>query len=71
MAIAFKWMSVTKARVSQVSSKIFNGSGSRDLLQWGGGSPKIVGMHLVQSFYGGYDPVQYHLRTKASHKFYL
>ena len=31
MTFMFKWMSVTKAQVSQMSSEILNGSGSRDL----------------------------------------
>ena len=31
MTFMFKWMSVTKAQVSQISSEILNGSGSRDL----------------------------------------
>ena len=47
-------MSVTKARVSQISSENFNGSGSRDLQQdcseilrdgreWGGGGGDVGG----------------------------
>ena len=32
---------------------------------------KNWGMHLVPSIYWCYDPVQYYLRTKVSHKFYL
>ena len=80
-----QWMSVTKAWVSKISSEYFNGSGSRDLQQdrseilrdgkegrWGGHRrSKKWGMHLVASIYWCYDPVQYYLRTKKSHKFYL
>ena len=33
MTFTFQWMSITKARVSQISSEYFNGSGSRDLQQ--------------------------------------
>ena len=85
MSFTFQWMSVTKARVSQISSEYFNGIGSRDLQQnrseilrdgregrWGGRRrSKNLGMHLVPSIYWCYDPVQYYLRTKVSHKFYL
>ena len=85
MSFTFQWMSVTKARVSQISSEYFNGIGSRDLQQnrseilrdgregrWGGRRrSKNLGMHLVPRIYWCYDPVQYYLRTKVSHKFYL
>ena len=33
MTFTFQWISVTKARVSQISSENFNRSGSRDLQQ--------------------------------------
>ena len=33
MIFTFQWMSVAKARVSQISSENFNESGSRDLQQ--------------------------------------
>ena len=86
MTFTFQWMSVTKACVSQISSENFNGIGSRDLQQdrsevlmngkeggWEGGRrrSKNWGMDLVPSVYWCYDPVQYYLRTKVSHKFYL
>ena len=78
MAIAFQWMSVTKARVPQNLSEIFNGSGWRDLQQDRskilgnrGENPETGGMHQVPNCYEGYGPVQYHLRTKTSHECYL
>ena len=85
MTFTFQWMSVAKAGASQISSEYFNGSGSRDLQQdrseilrdgkegrWGGHrSSKNWGLHLVPSIYWCYDPVQYYLRTKVSHKFDL
>ena len=60
-------MSVTKAQVSQISSEILNGSGSRDLQKqvretnWG--------IHLVPSIYERYGPEQYHLQAKVSQNF--
>ena len=85
MIFTFQWMSVAKARVSQISSENFNESGSRDLQQdrseilmdgrgggWEGGRrPKNWGMDLVPGVYWCYDPVRYYLRTKVSHIFYL
>ena len=55
MTFMFKWMSVTKAQVSQISSKILNGSGSRDLQK-----------QVREKNWG-----MYHLQAKASQKFYL
>ena len=69
MTFMFKWMSVTKAQVSQISSEILNGSGSRDLQKQV--REKNWGIHLVPSIYGRYGPEQYHLQAKVSQKFYL
>ena len=71
-------MSVTKARVPQMSSEIFNGSGLRDLqqdrsniLRDGWGEVQKLGDPPSSKFLWCYGPLQYHFRTKASWKFYL
>ena len=61
-------MSVTKAWVPQISSEIFNGSGSRDLQQ---DRSNILRDVWDSKFLWVLSPVKYHLRAKASHKFYL